>query len=127
MNYLVFHDAFDGAMEVWEYESFERAKAQAERNQENLDSMGYDSCGVWRAYEGKLPTAYRTWKHHYREVINLNDKEVFIGKMVSFRSTNMRVINIRLDSQGDAIITLDSITGEPRLFVARFKEISEAK
>jgi hypothetical protein len=62
--YVVFHDAYDnGAMDVYSAESFEQAKAIAETRQHNLEQLGQDECGGWKAYE-KLPRI-KVWSFHH--------------------------------------------------------------
>lgn len=52
--YLVFHDGFDGSMDVWPKQSIIEAESLASIKQGRLDSMGFEEWGVWGAYV-KLP------------------------------------------------------------------------
>lgn len=65
MAYLVFHDGFDGSMEVWQERDLPAAQAKARQLQDRLDDMGYEQCGSYRAYEA-LPKR-KVWKMHQRE------------------------------------------------------------
>lgn len=61
--YLVFHDAYmNGAMDVYLLPSLKEAEERAKVANENLESMGEDECGMWRAYL-TLPRK-RVWKLH---------------------------------------------------------------
>lgn len=61
--YLVFHDGFDnGAMEVWQFSSFEQAQTLASERNALLESRGEDEGGMYKAY-AKLPRV-RVWKYH---------------------------------------------------------------
>lgn len=62
--FVVFHDAIDGAMEVWTSNSIQTAQATADKLQRKLDDMGYEECGLWRAYTC-LPSK-KVWRKHDR-------------------------------------------------------------
>lgn len=64
--YLVFHDGFDGSMEIWPCATIEWAKQIANLRQTELDNNGLDGAGIWRAYT-KLPRK-RVFKFHTSEV-----------------------------------------------------------
>jgi hypothetical protein len=53
--YVVFHDAYDnGAMDVWPAADLVGAQRIATVQQQNLEDIGQDECGFYRAYT-KLP------------------------------------------------------------------------
>lgn len=63
LAYLVFHDAYDnGAMDVYGMTSLEAATDEALYRNRQLEAIGMEEGGGWKAYE-KLPRV-KVFKYH---------------------------------------------------------------
>ena len=61
--YVVFHDAYmNGAMDVYPAHSIGEAQERVTVANLEIDAMGQDECGSWKAYE-KLPRV-KVFKYH---------------------------------------------------------------